>query len=212
MNNKLNNMLKDFFENNNVKDIDEANEKLQEFIQKYNNNEMEYEATDLDKAYDILNEAQNSKSKKQAKKLAEEAYKVCSDCFDAISFKASLEKNSINRMNILNEGLNFEENRLRKEKFFEDGNIGSFYNIFETRPYIRGLNQKAFYLAQDGKYKLAIELCKEILELNNSDNTGIRYLLMALYACMEDEKSMLSLYEKYQENHLEMLFPLMILY
>lgn len=67
MNNKLNNMLKDFFENNNVKDIDEANEKLQEFIQKYNNNEMEYEATDLDKAYDILNEAQNSKSKKQAK-------------------------------------------------------------------------------------------------------------------------------------------------
>ena len=212
MNNKLNNMLKDFLENNNVKNIDEANEKLQDFIQKYNKNEIEYEATDLDNAYDILDEAQNSKSKKQAKKLAEEAYSVCSDCFDAISFKSSLEKNSIDRMNILNEGLNFEEDRLRKNKFFEDDNMGSFYSIFETRPYIRGLNQKAFYLAQDGKYKLAIELCKEILELNNSDNTGIRYLLMALYACMEDEKAMLSLYEKYQENHLEMLFPLMILY
>ena len=41
MNNKFNNMLQEFLKDNNVKNIDEANEKLQEFIKKYNNNEIE---------------------------------------------------------------------------------------------------------------------------------------------------------------------------
>ena len=36
MNNKLNNMINDFLANANVKDEKELNEKLQEFIKKYN--------------------------------------------------------------------------------------------------------------------------------------------------------------------------------
>lgn len=42
MDNKFNNMLQEFLKNNNIKNIDEANEKLQEFIEMYNNGEMEY--------------------------------------------------------------------------------------------------------------------------------------------------------------------------
>ena len=37
----------------------------------------------------------------------------------------------------------------------------------------------------DGKLKKARSVCKEILKLNNNDNTGARYLLMAIYATLE---------------------------
>lgn len=52
----------------------------------------------------------------------------------------------------------------------------------------------------------------EILRLNNNDNTGARYLLMAIYAYLEEEKEMLKLYKKYPEEALEMLFPQFVLY
>ena len=116
MDNKFNNMLQEFLEKNNVKDINEANEKLQEFIKMYNNGEIEYKNTPLDEAYEILEEAQYAKNEKEAIKLAKKAYKKSSDCFDVILFQCDLEEN---------------------EKYFDKENIGHFYGIFETRPYIR---------------------------------------------------------------------------
>ena len=57
-----------------------------------------------------------------------------------------------------------------------------------------------------------MDVCKEILRLNNDDNIGARYLLMAIYAFFEDEKSLLELCKKYKENNFEVLFPLFALY
>lgn len=41
---------------------------------------------------------------------------------------------------------------------------------------------------------------------------GARYLLMAIFATLEEENDMLKLYKKYPEETLEMLFPLFALY
>lgn len=212
MDNKFNNMLQEFLEKNNVKDINEANEKLQEFIKMYNNGEIEYKNTPFDEAYEILEEAQYTKNEKEAIKLAKKAYKKSSDCFDAILFQCDLEENVIKRMKQLNDGLEFEKNRLTNEKYFDKENIGHFYGIFETRPYIRGLSIKAEYLLEEGKLRQAANICKEVLRLNENDNLGIRYLLMVIYATLEEEKSMLDLYKKYPEEDLEMLFPLFAIY
>ena len=212
MNNQLNNMLNDFLKNSGAKNEKELNEKLQEFIQKYNAGELEYEETDLDKAYALLEKAQNTTSEKKALKLAKEAYEFCPACFDALLFQVSLEENSLKRDELLAEGLAKEKERLQKEGFFDKDNIGIFYGIFETRPYIRGLYLKTSNLLDDGKYTQGVESCKEILKLNNSDNTGTRYLLMATYALLENEKEALKLYKQYPENNLEMLFPLFALY
>ena len=168
MDNKFNNMLQEFLKNNNVKDIDEANEKLQEFIKMYNNGEMEYKNTPLDDAYEILEKAENAKSEKEAIKLAKKAYEKSSECFDAILFQCDLEKNGIKRMKLLDDGLEFEKNRLKKEKYFDKENIGHFYGIFETRPYIKGLVIKAEYLLEEGKLRQAANLCKEVLKLNEN--------------------------------------------
>lgn len=115
-------------------------------------------------------------------------------------------------MKLLDDGLEFERKRLEKEGYFTKENIGMFYGLFETRPYIRGLYNKAINLTMDGKIKQALSLCKEILKLNESDNTGVRYLLMAIYAYFEEEKEIIKLYKKYPEEQLEMLFPLFALY
>ena len=212
MDNKFNNMLQEFLKNNNVENIDEANEKLQEFIKMYNNGEIEYENTPLDDAYEILEEAQNAKSEKEAIKLAKKAYEKSPECFDAILFQCELEENGIKRMQLLDEGLEFEQNRLTKEKYFDKENIGHFYGIFETRPYIRGLVIKAEYLLEEGKLSQAKNICREVLRLNENDNMGARYLLMAIYATLEEENDMLKLYKKYPEEDLEMIFPLFALY
>ena len=212
MDNKLNNMIKEFMEKNNPKTIEEANQALQEFLKQYNAGELDYENTALDDAYEILEKAEKTKNKKQAIKLAKEAYQKCPECFDAILFQVNLEDNSLKRATLLNEGLEYEKERLEKEGLFAKENIGHFYGIFETRPYIRGLYLKATYLIIDGKLKKARSVCKEILKLNNNDNTGARYLLMAIYATLESEKDILNLYKKYPEENLEMLFPLFALY
>lgn len=212
MNNKLNNMLQKFMEENNVKNIDEANQKLQEFILKYNAGEIEYENTPLDDANELLEKAENAKSKKEAIKYAKEAYETCHDCFDAILFQVNLEDDPIKKTKMLEEGLEHEKTRLEKEKYFQKDNIGHFYGIFETRPYIRGLYAKAHFYTFEGKMKQARDICKEILRLNEGDNTGARHLLMAIYAFLEEEGDMLKLYKKYSEDSLEMLLPLYILY
>ncbi len=192
MDNKFNNMLQDFLKNN--------------------NGEMEYENTPLDDAYEILEEAQDARNKKEAIKLAKKAYEKSSECFDAILFQCGLEENGIKRMKLLDDGLEFEKNRLIKEKYFDKENFGHFYGIFETRPYIRGLVTKACYLLEEGKLRQAEGICKEVLRLNENDNLGARYLLMAIFATLEEEKDMLKLYRKYPEENLEMLFPLFALY
>ena len=212
MDNKMNNMIKEFLENTDAKNEDKLNEAFGKFIEQYNAGEIEYENTPLDEAYELLEEAENAKTMKEAKRLAKKAFETSNACFDAKLFLADIEENSLKSNKILDEGLKFEKKRLEEEGYFDKENIGSFYGIFETRPYIRGLYTKASNLCNDGKYKRAIEVCKEILKLNENDNTGSRYLLMALYAIIEDEKSMLDLYKKYKENNLEMLFPMFVLY
>lgn len=212
MDNKFNNLINDFLANTDAKNDEELDKKLQEFMEKYNAGEIEYENTPLDDAYNLLEKAENAKSKTQAIKYAKEAHKLCPDCFDAVLFQVHLEENPIKRWKLLNEGLKFEKERLEKEKYFIKDNIGHFYKIFETRPYIRGLYAKADYLLLDGKVKQARDVCKEILKLNENDNTGARYLLMAIYSYFEEEKDILALYKKYPEEDLEMLFPLFALY
>ena len=212
MDNKFNNMINEFLANTDAKDEKELNEKLQEFIKMYNNGEIEYENTPLDDAYEILEEAQNAKTEKEAIKLAKKAYEKSKECFDAILFQCDLEENGIRRMKLLDDGLEFEKNRLIKEKYFDKENIGHFYGIFETRPYIRGLVIKAEYLLEEGKISQAENVCREVLRLNENDNMGARYLLMAIYATLEKENDMLKLYKKYPEEDLEMMFPLFALY
>lgn len=212
MDNKLKNMLDDFFKENEGLSEEELNAKLHEFMIKYNFGGIDYEETDMDKAYSILEKAEAASSEKQAMKLAKEAYQKYPECFDALLMQVDLEEDMFKRQDMLEEGLKKEKERLTKEGFFDKENIGKFYLIFETRPYIRGLYEKAMSFFMMGKNNKSVEVCKEILRLNKGDNLGARYLLMALYAMLENEKEIVKLLKKYPEENLEMLLPMVIIY
>ncbi len=137
---------------------------------------------------------------------------MCPACFDAILFQLELEESLLECEKMLNEGLEFEKERLKKEGYFSKETIGRFYGVLGTRPYIRGLYKKAQILLDEGKVKLAKEVCLEILKLNENDNTGARYVLMAIYAYLEEEKELLKIVKKYPEEALEVLYPQFALY
>lgn len=60
---------------------------------------------------------------------------------------------------------------------------------------------------------MAKNACLEILDLNNDDNLGARFILMHIYAYFEDEKSAVKLFERYDcQKSTQFLLPLSTLY
>jgi len=163
-------------------------------------------------AYELMRKAEEAKTKKTKIKYATQAYEVCPDCFYAYLYLISFEEDYFKAKNMLDEGLEKEKQRLAKKDFFTRECIGNFYNIDDTRTYIYGLAAKLHALIDEDKLSLAVEVAKDILRLDEEDNLGIRYILMGLYVCLEQEKNMLKLYKENKENSLAMLFPLFLLY
>lgn len=206
--------LQKYLENNEPQSEADFQQKLAGFQAAYNAKLIndDFEKTPLDEAYDLLEKAEECMSVVEARKLAKRAYKLSDACFDAVIFLSQNAPNPEEASKILNDGLKREKERLKREGLYIDENIGSFYSIFETRPYIRGLCEKSQIYISDGKMRKASEVCEEILHLNESDNLGMRYHLMAIYSLLEDVDCALELYKKYPEDSFFMTFSLFLLY
>ena len=76
---------------------------------------------------------------------------ICPDCLEAKIFLIDLNKDFFKYERELIVAIDEEETRLKKENYFDQDNIGIFYSIFETRPYIRALYQLANHYAEAGK-------------------------------------------------------------
>ena len=101
---------------------------------------------------------------------------------------------------------------LEKQGISEKEDAGSFYGLFEPRPYMR----IQFFLVRElfiiGKYRKAIAVCHHALKLNENDNLGLRYNLMSLYAKVEDLESAEKLYKEFEDSSIQMNLPLAALY
>ncbi len=82
------------------------------------------------------------------------------------------------------------EQKLVEEHLLTEENIGDFWLLTETRPYMRLLYNRMRLLLDCGKKSVwQKNACLEILDLNNDDNLGARFILMHIYAYFEDEKN-----------------------
>ena len=61
---------------------------------------------------------------------------------------------------------------------------GKFYQEVVTRPYIRALNQLAYFARKAGRFLLQVQCYEEILRLNNRDNTDARDKLICSYVTL----------------------------
>lgn len=190
----------------------ETKEKIDEFMKQYNDDLHTSDPMEKDQWY-YLDLAMEAEDVKVARKNAQRALTIDPYCTDA-------ELLLIDLMDITHEEVKkrFEklikktEAHLEEEGYFEEANIGEFYLIYETRPYMRALSAYMDVLMGLGKYKAAISVGVKMIKLNQNDNLGVRYDLMALHAFFEDVPSAEGLLAAYEEESTSMLLPLILLY
>lgn len=138
--------------------------------------------TPLEQAQELMYDAWDSSGRRRVE-LARKALKVSEDCADAYVLLAEETAKCPEEAKALYEqGVKAGERALGKEMFQE--NVGHFWGIIETRPYMRARFGLAQCLWAMGERKQAIEHYTDMLRLNPGDNQGIRYVLAS---CLLEE-------------------------
>lgn len=139
--------------------------------------------TALEQAQDIMYDAWESVGRRRRAELARKALKVSEDCADAYVLLAEeTARGPVEAKTLYEQGVKAGERSLGKEMFQE--NVGHFWGILETRPYMRARLGLAQCLWAMGERKQAIEHYTDMLRLNPGDNQGIRYILAS---CLLEE-------------------------
>ena len=161
--------------------------------------------TDEEKAQDLVEEAYDL-SPAKAKKNIDKALKLDPDCIEAYEFLAGCETVPDKSIEMYDKGIAIGR-KLFGGKFLKE-NKGYFWGMHETRPFMRCLYQKAFIFLMMGKTEESIAILIEMLDLNEGDNQGVRYLLLSELATIGDEKN----FKKYdkifaEEESTQLLYP-----
>ncbi|MBO0863420.1 MAG: hypothetical protein J2P21_33980, partial [Chloracidobacterium sp.] len=167
--------IKRLIEEQEFESIDEANAFLSQFIGKKDIPKPNRELTPLEQAQDKLYEAWDAEDEERVK-LARAALAISPDCADAYVLLAeeTAETNE-EAMELFQKGVEAGERALGKE-FFEEC-AGEFWDIVETRPYMRARAGLAEAEELRGDPKQAAGHYLELLRLNPNDNQGNRYPL-----------------------------------
>ena len=84
--------------------------------------------------------------------------------------------------------------------------VGNFWGISETRPFLRAKHGLAFALASDGQVNDAVTQFRDILRLNQNDNLGVRYEIIPLLLSQDKEKEAVEILNQYPEETGNWLF------
>ncbi len=173
--NQIHRELKD----KNFESIEEANAFLQKLMEdgipKIDHSKLTNEA----KAQDLIYAAWEKNSKADRVKTAKEALKIDPNCVDAYVLLAEDDASSVEEKEALYiKALEKGKKTLGREFFKE--NMGSFWLVTETRPFMRAQIGLALLLWEHGRLEEAANVLKEMLRLNTNDNQGVRYILLPL--------------------------------
>lgn len=159
------------------------------------------------RAQDLMYEAFDARGARRAT-LAREALAISPDCADAHLLLAEETSSSAEEAcELLEQGVAAGERALGPEPFKED--IGHFWGLIETRPYMRARAALAETLWALDRRDEAVEHQRELLRLNPDDNQGVRYRqgewllwlerydeLDRLFAAYEDDAAAAFVYTK----------------
>jgi tetratricopeptide (TPR) repeat protein len=153
--------------------------------------------TDKDHAQDLVNEALEL-DEAEARDLICEALMLDPDNADAYIYLAENEVYIEGAQFHYHKAMTVAEKAIGPAGF--DIYKGNFWGFAETRPYMRAKAGLANCLYQLGKPKEGIKHYEEMLELNPTDNQGIRYILGGLYLAENMISAYEKLYTKYDEK------------
>ena len=140
-------------------------------------------STLLERAQELIYDAFDTDDPQRRVDLAEEALQISEDCADAYVLLAEETAEDAQEARELYEaGTRAGERALGDEIFTEE--VGNFWGILETRPYMRAREGLASSLWVLGERSQALSHYRRILELNPNDNQGVRY---ELAGCLLEE-------------------------
>lgn len=159
----------------------------------------EVERKPVDQAQQIMYEAWEAPTRERAVALAKKALLVSADCADAYNLLAEQSATTLDEViELYGKGVEAGERALGKETFEKD--IGFFWGLMETRPYMRARAGLAQSLWAAGKREEAVEHYRELLRLNPNDNQGIRDLLMPCLIQLNRDQDAEKLFKAYEDD------------
>jgi tetratricopeptide (TPR) repeat protein len=152
---------------------------------------------ELDQAQQIMYQAWDESNPGKRITLAHKALSISPDCADAYVLLAEEAADTLKHAyEYYQQGVEAGRRALGEEYFKED--VGHFWGILETRPFMRALEGKANLLWNMNRYDEAIDTYNEMLRLNPGDNQGVRYSLLNLLLTtdrLDDAKRLLKKYK-----------------
>ena len=150
-------------------------------------------------AQSIMYDAWDTSDPEHRIELALDALAVSPDCADAYVLLAEeLAESPAEAIKFYSDGVVAGEHMLGEEAFVED--VGHFWGLIETRPYMRARAGLASCLWHTGKCKEAIGHYQELLRLNPGDNQGVRYLLATCYLELNDDDALAALLQEHSDE------------
>jgi len=149
----------------------------------------------LDRAQDLICDAWEARGRARIA-LARKALEISPDCADAYVLLAENTGSLKRALELYAAGMEAGERAIGQSTFKTD--VGHFWGLLETRPYMRARAGFARCLWATERRKEAIEHYRDMLRLNPNDNQGLRYLLAACLielGCDEELADLLDAYE-----------------
>jgi len=152
----------------------------------------------LFQAQDLMYEAFEAQGVRRAA-LAREALAISPDCADAYLLLAEETASSLEQAReLLEQGVAAGARALGPELFEED--VGHFWGLTETRPYMRARAALAETLWALGRCEEAVEHQHELLRLNPNDNQGVRYRQAEYLLALERYEELGELFTVYEDD------------
>jgi tetratricopeptide (TPR) repeat protein len=134
-------------------------------------------SSELEAAQEIMWNAWDASDSRRRVALARKALNVSPLCADAFVLLAQETARSVDEaLQLYRQGVEAGQKSLGKNAFRDD--VGHFWGILETRPYMRARQGLAQSLWESGAREEAVTHYQDMLRLNPSDNQGIRYILL----------------------------------
>ena len=134
-------------------------------------------STAVDQAQDMMFDAMEEPDRRKRVALAHKALLVSADCADAwLMLARETAVTPEDSVNFHAKAVAAGERALGKAAFRDD--VGMFWGLIETRPYMRARQGLAMAQWEVGRHDEAVAGFQDMLRLNPGDNQGVRYVLL----------------------------------
>ncbi len=154
----------------------------------------------LDQAQQIMYKAWDESHPGKRLTLAHQALATSPNCADAYVLLAEEEADTVGRaLDYYQQGVAAGRRALGEGYFSEE--VGHFWGLLETRPYMRALHGQANMLWQLRRHEEAAAIFREMLRLNPGDNQGVRYSLLQLLLELDRVEEARALIAQYEDEY-----------